>query len=357
MAAGYRAVQWNAFKKRFDLVVGLAIGSVLAVFAVISSLLNPRLTVETILIRGSAVTAFALLTFILCIGPLARLDRRFLPVLYNRRHLGVAMFVLALFHAVLSTIQFHALGDSNPLVSLLTSYQRDFDPFIRQSANIARFPFEPLGLVALGILFLMAATSHDFWLNLLGASWWKTLHILVLAAYGLIVLHIVYGVLQSEAHIAYPVLLGLSMSAVYGLQIWSAMSERAAERLRARVEEDGYLRACGIDELREGRGLPVPGGRQKLAVFLSRGRVFATSNTCRHQGGPLSEGRIIDGCLTCPWHGWQYRPEDGSSPPPYDERVPIHRTRIVGSHVYVDPEPLPPGTAVEGSKIGVHDHA
>ena len=33
---------------------------------------------------------------ILSIGPLARLDRRFLPLLYNRRHLGVTMFVLAL---------------------------------------------------------------------------------------------------------------------------------------------------------------------------------------------------------------------------------------------------------------------
>jgi nitrite reductase/ring-hydroxylating ferredoxin subunit len=29
------------------------------------------------------------------------------------------------------------------------------------------------------------------------------------------------------------------------------------------------------------------------------------------QNGPLGEGRIVDGCITCPWHGYQYRPDTG----------------------------------------------
>ena len=40
-----------------------------------------------------------MLTAILAIGPLARLDRRFLPLLYNRRHLGVMTLAVALLHA------------------------------------------------------------------------------------------------------------------------------------------------------------------------------------------------------------------------------------------------------------------
>ena len=40
-----------------------------------------------------------MLTIILSIGPLARLDRRFLPLLYNRRHFGVLTFFVALLHA------------------------------------------------------------------------------------------------------------------------------------------------------------------------------------------------------------------------------------------------------------------
>ena len=53
--------------------------------------------------------------------------------------------------------------------------------------DLGAFPFQPLGFVALIILFLMAATSHDFWLANLGPSTWKTLHTLVYFAYGLLI--------------------------------------------------------------------------------------------------------------------------------------------------------------------------
>src|SRR5208283_152029 len=91
------------------------------------------------------------------IGPLCRLDPRFLPLLYNRRHLGVSTFLLGLCHGAFSLFQFHALGDADPLVSLFTA-NRNF-------TRLADFPFQPLGFVPLIILFLMAATSHDFWLR------------------------------------------------------------------------------------------------------------------------------------------------------------------------------------------------
>jgi RecG-like helicase len=70
-------------------------------------------------------------------------------------------------------------------------------------------------------------------------------------------------------------------------------------------------------------------------------RVYGLSNRCRHQGGPLGEGRIVDGCVTCPWHGFQYRPQDGVSPPPYTERVATYRTQVVDGIVYLHPDPLP----------------
>lgn len=43
-----------------------------------------------------------------------------------------------------------------------------------------------------------------------------------------------------------------------------------------------------------------------IALFNVRGKIYATSNTCLHQGGPLGEG-ILDGeVVTCPWHMWEY---------------------------------------------------
>ena len=54
-----------------------------------------------------------MLTIILSIGPLARLDRRFLPLLYNRRHFGVLTFLVALAHAWFM-IEWFAAQDALP---------------------------------------------------------------------------------------------------------------------------------------------------------------------------------------------------------------------------------------------------
>src|SRR5439155_8368773 len=87
----YRTVGWNPQKRRYDLVAATTILACLGVFAAAEAIIRPELTVETLLIRSLGATAFVVLNVILCIGPLARLDRRFLPLLYNRRHLGVMM--------------------------------------------------------------------------------------------------------------------------------------------------------------------------------------------------------------------------------------------------------------------------
>ena len=78
----------------------------------------------------------------------------------------------------------------------------------------------------------------------------------------------------------------------------------------------------------------------------------ALDNHCPHQGGPLGEGKIVDGCITCPWHGFQYRMEDGQSPPPFTEKIATYATRIVDGVVYVNPEPNAPGTPQAPSEIG-----
>ena len=190
MSATYRSVAWNPNKRRYDLVAGSLIGGFVVTALAVQAMLRPELTIETLLIRTLGAAAFTLLHVILCIGPLSRLNRRFLPLLYNRRHLGVMMFTLALGHGVFSIVQFHALGTLNPLVSVLASNQR--------YATVGQMPFQPFGLAALVILFLMAATSHDFWLHNLTAPVWKTLHMGVYAAYTFIVLHVVFGILQGE---------------------------------------------------------------------------------------------------------------------------------------------------------------
>ena len=340
MSAGYVAVGWSPGKRRYDAVVLGAAALFLATFIGVGLWVRPEITAETLLIRAFGTLALALLHVVLAIGPLARLDRRYLPLLWNRRHLGVTMFVFALAHGGFALFQFHALGDRNPLVSLLTSNT--------QWTSVAQFPFQQLGAAALAILFLMAATSHDFWLTNLTAPVWKTLHMAVYVAYALLVGHVALGVLQDAASPLPAVLLGCGLAALVALHLAAAMKGGAVDRELAGAGADGFVEACRVGEIREGRARIVTVGGERVAIFRHSGRLSAVSNVCQHQNGPLGEGRILDGCITCPWHGFQYRPADGASPAPFTERVPTFRLRLVeGDRVFVDPRPLPPGTFVE----------
>jgi nitrite reductase/ring-hydroxylating ferredoxin subunit/uncharacterized membrane protein len=51
-----------------------------------------------------------------------------------------------------------------------------------------------------------------------------------------------------------------------------------------------------------------------VPVLLTRldGTVTAIADRCTHRGGPLHEGEIANGCVTCPWHGSTFRLADGS---------------------------------------------
>ena len=100
MGHAYKAVGWNRQKKIYDFtLLGLVLLAA-SVFGTVTALRHPDTTAETFIIRFTSVAAFLLLHVILAIGPLARLDARFLPLLYNRRHLGVTMALLALVHGV-----------------------------------------------------------------------------------------------------------------------------------------------------------------------------------------------------------------------------------------------------------------
>lgn len=67
-----------------------------------------------------------------------------------------------------------------------------------------------------------------------------------------------------------------------------------------------WQRVCDSTELREGEGLEVLVDGNVIALFRSEGEVQAVDGMCAHQGGPLARGKVQNGCVTCPWHGWQY---------------------------------------------------
>lgn len=344
MSTSYQAVGWNPFKKKFDLVLGSVTLLFLVLFFAIALALNPRFDSTILAMRATSTAALTLLHFILIIGPMARLDKRWLPLLYNRRHLGVVMFLLALAHAILATLYYHALGTANPIVSIFTS---------DAGLTMGSFPFQAFGFIALFILFAMAATSHDFWLANLTAPIWKTLHMSVYLAYLLLVIHVAFGVLQAETHPAYPTLMALGVVTLASLHLTAGFRQCAIDQEPTKGSHEGFVKVCTLSDLIEDQPYGTTIAGERVAVIRYHGgKVSAVSGVCQHQNGPLTEGKFISGCLTCPWHGYQYQPEDGTSPPPFTEKIPVFAVKLKGEEVWVSAEPVGSGVSVEPARIG-----
>jgi nitrite reductase/ring-hydroxylating ferredoxin subunit/DMSO/TMAO reductase YedYZ heme-binding membrane subunit len=335
MGHAYQAISWNRFKKRYDLLLWAFNLTYLGIFIALNIILFPQHNVNTILIRALGTLAILLLHFILIIGPASRFIPKLLPLLYNRRHAGVSMFLVATAHGVLSLIWFHG-GSNTPVLDSLFTSNMHYD-------SLQFFPFQTLGFFALLILAAMAFTSHDVWLNVLSPATWKVLHMLVYVAYALVMAHVALGVLQLEDNPILVILLYTGCFTITALHLMAAWKER----VDAKTVVHEWLYVANLPEMENNRAKIVEGKDERIAVFLYDNKLSAVSNVCKHQLGPIGEGKIVDGCITCPWHGYQYRPGDGCAPPPFTEKLATFRLKVEEQKIFVDPNPLPEGTSVE----------
>jgi nitrite reductase/ring-hydroxylating ferredoxin subunit len=82
-------------------------------------------------------------------------------------------------------------------------------------------------------------------------------------------------------------------------------------------------------ELADGEHRKVDAGKVSVLLYRSGAGILALDSVCSHMGGPLEEGTIADGCVTCPWHGSTFRLGDGhivrgpatTPQPSYEARV------------------------------------
>ena len=144
MSAGFRAVQWNQPKLVYDSILLVSVALYISSYLTAVYWLDPPKDLPAAIdlrIRAFGSSAFFMLTIILSIGPLARLDRRFLPLLYNRRHFGVLTFFIVVVHASFM-VEWYAVQDALPSLYDELTKVSDYGKFIG-------FPFKALGLVDL----------------------------------------------------------------------------------------------------------------------------------------------------------------------------------------------------------------
>jgi nitrite reductase/ring-hydroxylating ferredoxin subunit/DMSO/TMAO reductase YedYZ heme-binding membrane subunit len=277
---------------------------------------------DVFLVQASAILTFLFLSAAIGLGPLARLWRPVTHFIYNRRHLGVTTWALAVSHAAIVMHYGNNWKPSNLLDVL-------------PGQTFARVPFTLFGVGALAILSAMALTSRDYFLHAWTPASWKRLHMAVYGGYALVVVHFTAR-FAGDPPVKWRLLglLWLIALAVAALHLAAAIKESRGDR-PAFAGADGLVLLGAFADLAEGRAATVNVNGERIAVVRKGGALYAISNVCPHQNGPLGEGMVRDGYLECPWHGYQFDPCTGLGPPGFSDSVPRYELITKGGQTYL----------------------
>ncbi|HLD74667.1 MAG TPA: non-heme iron oxygenase ferredoxin subunit [Bdellovibrionota bacterium] len=74
-----------------------------------------------------------------------------------------------------------------------------------------------------------------------------------------------------------------------------------------------FTTVAKVSDLESGQSKTVEVNGQAIALFKIGDEFYATQNDCLHRQGPLGEGYLEGGVVTCPWHGWQFDVKTGKA--------------------------------------------
>ncbi len=100
-----------------------------------------------------------------------------------------------------------------------------------------------------------------------------------------------------------------------------------------------FVPVAPLAELPSGARKLVVAGPWEIAVFNVGGSLRAVENTCPHQGAPLIEGWVDEGCVTCPWHAWTFELESGKMTLGDYTEIETFEVRVEDGMVLVATEP------------------
>ena len=98
---------------------------------------------------------------------------------------------------------------------------------------------------------------------------------------------------------------------------------------------DGLVRVAAVDELREDGGIQRTVDDREVGLFKFGGEVCAIDGICPHVGGPLGEGFVEGGTVSCPLHGWPFDLRTGQCTTNPRAKVDCFEIKVDAGEVFV----------------------
>ena len=96
------------------------------------------------------------------------------------------------------------------------------------------------------------------------------------------------------------------------------------------------VKVAAIADVPPGQARVVAAAGKPIALVNADGRFYALDNACLHRGGPVGEGELTAGVLTCPWHGWRWDVTTGASVNNPAVKLTCYPVTVEQGAIYVD---------------------
>ena len=99
-----------------------------------------------------------------------------------------------------------------------------------------------------------------------------------------------------------------------------------------------FVKVATVEEIPVGKSKLVEVDFVRVALFNLEGKIHAIEDVCTHDGGPLVEGEILDGCqVMCPRHGARFDIRTGAALSfPAFEATNTYEVKIEGDDVLIE---------------------
>jgi 3-phenylpropionate/trans-cinnamate dioxygenase ferredoxin subunit len=99
-----------------------------------------------------------------------------------------------------------------------------------------------------------------------------------------------------------------------------------------------FIKVAKVSDLPPGEKMLVDYNGDDVGLFNLDGEIYAISDVCTHDDGPLVEGALEGDCIICPRHGARFNLKTGSYTMPAIAPVPRYEVKIDGGDIFIAPD-------------------
>jgi len=99
-----------------------------------------------------------------------------------------------------------------------------------------------------------------------------------------------------------------------------------------------FIKVARAADLKPGQKMRVEYEDEDVGLVNLDGQIYAISDICTHDNGPLIDGHLDGDCIVCPRHGARFNLKTGQQTMPAFSAAPLYQVKIQGDDILIAPQ-------------------